>query len=140
MKHIYLILAVTLSAVPVFADTVIAKRTIRAQEVITADDLKLIAPQTPGMAEKLSQVAGSEARRIIYAGRPIALDDIGPPALVERNEVVPLVFRTKGLTISTDGRALARGGAGDRIRVLNLHSRNAVNGVIDENGTVWVAQ
>ena len=125
---------------PAAAETVIAKHTIRAQQIIAASDLVLANGVTPGAASKLDQVAGQEARRIIYAGRPVTLTDIGPPALVERNEIVSLAYRVSGLTIKTEGRALGRGGLGDRIRVINLDSRASVNGVIDQTGTVWVGQ
>lgn len=123
---------------PAFADTVITKRTIRAQEILSRSDLKLISETVPGMANSLESVAGLEARRIIYAGRPVAINDIGPPALVDRNQIVALAYRVNGLTIKTDGRALGRGGLGDHIRVINLESRTTVSGKIDNSGTVWV--
>lgn len=136
---IRLIICVLVFAVsPAAAETVIAKHTIRAQQIIAASDLAVAKGATPGTASTLEQVAGLEARRVIYAGRPVALSDVGPPALVERNEIVPLAYRVSGLTIKTEGRALGRGGLGDRIRVMNLDSRAPVNGVIDETGTVWV--
>ena len=50
----------------------------------------------------------------IYAGRPVRPGDLGPPALVERNQLVPLVYQPGGLAISTEGRALGRGGGGRR--------------------------
>jgi flagellar basal body P-ring formation protein FlgA len=42
------------------------------------------------------------------------------------------------LAITTEGRALARGGAGDVIRVLNLSSRNTVTGRVQPDGAVSV--
>ncbi|MEM9581649.1 MAG: flagellar basal body P-ring formation chaperone FlgA [Pseudomonadota bacterium] len=122
------------------AETIIASRTIRAQEIILSTDLKIIDDTIAGMASRKQDVAGMEARRIIYAGRPIPLGDIGPPALIDRNQVIPLAFRVNGLTIKTEGRALARGGFGDRIRVINLESRTTISGRIDETGTVWVGE
>jgi flagella basal body P-ring formation protein FlgA len=139
IARIFISLAI-LAATPLSADTVIAKHTIRAQQIIAASDLAVAKGVTPGAASALEQVAGLEARRVIYAGRPVALSDVGPPALVERNEIVPLAYRLSGLTIKTEGRALGRGGLGDRIRVMNLDSRAPVHGVIDETGTVWVGQ
>ena len=125
---------------PLWADTVVATRTIRAQQIVMADDLRLVAGETPGMAGEIAQIAGFEARRILYAGRPVSPRDVGPPALVERNQIVLLGFRVGGLKITTDGRAMARGGEGDRVRVINLSSRTTVSGTIDANGTVWVGQ
>ncbi len=140
MRYLNLIMLAWLIVGPAMAETVIAKHTIRAQQMISASDVSLATGYTPGAASSIEEVAGFEARRIIYAGRPIPLGDIGPPALVERNGIVSLAYRVSGLTITTEGRALARGGFGDRIRVINLDSRTAVTGVIDETGTVWVGR
>ncbi len=125
---------------PLWAETVVATRTIRAQQIVMADDLRVVAGVTPGMADEIGQIAGLEARRILYAGRPVSPQDVGPPALVERNQIVLLGFRVGGLTITTDGRAMSRGGMGERVRVINLESRTTVSGTIDANGTVWVGQ
>lgn len=133
-------LAVQFGAPFAYADTVIASRTIRANEIILSSDLKLIPEDIIGMATTLNDVAGLEARRILYAGRPIPLTNIGPAALVDRNQIVSLAFKVNGLTIKTDGRALGRGGYGDRIRVINLDSRTTVSGRVDETGTIWVGE
>lgn len=127
-------------AAPAISETVIAKRTIRAQEILSQADLRVIAETVPGMANNVEAIAGLEARRIIYAGRPISMNDVGPPALVDRNQVVLLAYRTGGLVIKTDGRALGRGGMGDRVRVINLESRTTVSGRIGQNGIVWVGE
>jgi flagella basal body P-ring formation protein FlgA len=79
---------------------------------------------------------GQEAQVTLYAGRPIRAEDIGPPAIIERNQIVPLAYGSGGLSILTEGRAMARGGAGDVIRVMNLESRTTVTGQIQPDGTV----
>jgi flagellar basal body P-ring formation protein FlgA len=75
----------------------------------------------------------------LYAGRPIPLSALGPPALVERNQVVTLVFQRGGLEIRAEGRALGRGGEGDTIRIMNLASRNTVTGWVTGDGLIHVA-
>ncbi|MEM9126779.1 MAG: flagella basal body P-ring formation protein FlgA, partial [Pseudomonadota bacterium] len=42
------------------------------------------------------------------------------------------------LSITTEGRALGRGAAGDRIRVMNLSSRTTVTGLIRPDGQIEV--
>ena len=85
-----------------------ATRTIRAQSVILPGDLTMADGDISGAADELSQVVGQEARIAIYAGRPVRLKDVGPPAVIERNEVVPLVFQKNGLQITAEGRSLSR--------------------------------
>ena len=41
--------------------------------------------------------------------------------------------------IATEGRALDRAGVGERLRVMNLGSRNTVTGTVAEDGAVLVA-
>lgn len=122
----------------VLADSVIALRTVRAQSVLAPDDMALVDQAIPGALTDPVAAAGQEARVTLYAGRPIRADDIGPPALVDRNQIVPLAYAAGGLTILTEGRALARGGAGDVIRVMNLASRTTVSGRVDASGQVRV--
>ena len=77
-----------------------------------------------------AQAIGQEARVTLYAGRPIPLSGLAPPALVERNQLVTLIFRRGGLDIRADGRALGRGAAGDEIRIMNLGSRSTIFGTV----------
>ncbi|MEP5759274.1 MAG: flagellar basal body P-ring formation chaperone FlgA [Litoreibacter sp.] len=125
---------------PVLGDVVMPVHTIRANAVILIDDLKIKDVDMPGVITKPETIAGLEAKRNLYAGRPIRLTDVGPPAIVERNQVVTLKFQIGGLLIATEGRALDRAGIGDTLRVLNLSSRATVTGRIDENGIVIVSQ
>lgn len=122
------------------ADMLTPVRTIRANSLITAEDVKLVGTDLPNVLVDLVDVVGKEARRNLYAGRPIRSSDVGRPALVERNDVVPLIFISGGLAITTEGRALGRGGVGDALRVMNLSSRNTVVGLVNEAGAVRVGQ
>ena len=58
--------------------------------------------------------------------------------MVERNDIVTLVYARHGLQISAEGRALSRGGVGDNVRVMNLSSRTTITGLVQENGMIEV--
>ena len=58
--------------------------------------------------------------------------------MCKRDRIIPLAYAAAGLTLLTEGRALARGGVGDVIEVMNLSSRNKVLGVIGPDGVVRV--
>lgn len=121
------------------AEIVVPGRNIPARSLIAAGDLVLRADDVPGALADPAAVAGMEARVTLYANRPIRPGDIGPPAVVERNQTVTLVFRRGILSITTEGRALDRAGPGDLIRVMNLASRNTVPARIDSSGNAHVA-
>jgi flagellar basal body P-ring formation protein FlgA len=135
MLRLILILAL---AVPAAAESVVATRTIRAKSLIAPGDLTLVSAELPGAISDLNAAVGLEARVSIYAGKPVRQGDLGPPTLIERNQLVTLVYVAGGLAISTEGRALGRGSEGDEIRVMNLGSRNTVSGRIGPNGAVYV--
>ena len=133
-----LALIVLLMPLPALAETVLATRTIRAQAILGPGDVTLVAHEVPGTYVAIDETIGLEARVVLYAGRPIRIEDLGPPAIIERNQIVTLLYRTGGLAIAAEGRALARGGLGDRLRVMNLASRQTVSGLVRADGTVSV--
>lgn len=137
---IRLLAFLALGAMPAMADTVVPTRTIRAHSVISDGDVTLSASQAENGYARLADVVGQEARVVLYPGRAIRIDDIGPPAIVSRNQVVQIEFSGRGLLISTEGRALERGAAGDRVRIMNLSSRATLFGQVQPDGTIQVKQ
>ncbi|AMY68045.1 flagellar basal body P-ring formation chaperone FlgA [Frigidibacter mobilis] len=138
-REIWLLMLVLLMlATGARAEMLVAARTIRAQGVIGPADLALAEGTMPNAFSDPADVLGQEARGAIYAGRPILAGDIGPPALVERNQTVTLVYRSGPLTILAEGRALGRGGSGDSLRAMNTASRTTITGRIAADGTVHV--
>jgi len=139
MRQLCLVLPL-LAATPATADTVFAAQTLRAQTILTAQDLFVKDVDISGAASDPAQLIGKETRVALYAGRPVRTGDVGPPALVDRNQLVPLYYRSSGLSITTEGRALQRAGAGEYIRVMNLASRSTVTGLVMPDGRVMVAR
>lgn len=122
------------------AGAVVPVRAIRGQSVISASDVTLSDEQVPGAIAALDAVIGREARVTLYPGRPILRDQVGAPALVERNALVRMVYDEGGLSITVDGRVLDRGGVGEIVRVMNLASRQIVSGMVTATGTVEVGE
>jgi flagella basal body P-ring formation protein FlgA len=84
---------------------------------------------TPGALRGPAEALGLEARVNLYPGRPIRGGDLGPPAVIGRNEIVTLHYARGALSIVTEGRALDRAAEGERLRILNLSSRSTVTAV-----------
>jgi flagella basal body P-ring formation protein FlgA len=120
------------------SETVVATQTIRPQQVVTADAVRLDPADISGAYSSLADVIGQEARMAIYPGRAVMRGALGNPALVDRNQAVELVFSRGGLRIRAEGRALGRGAAGERIRVMNVDSKTILFGTIAGDGTVLV--
>lgn len=136
------LLALTVSAArgDVVGQTVVAARGVRAHAVLVAEDLAL-SPTSPsveavgGLADPAAAI-GRETAVTLFPGQPVLARNLVAPALVERNAPVLLLIRRGALTITAEGRALARGGVGDRVRALNTRSRTTVTGVVGADGTI----
>lgn len=135
---IRLALLLILSTPSVWADTYVAARTIRPQQVISPGDLAATDAATPGAESELSQIVGKEARVAIFAGRPIFTADLTDPAMIERNQIVLLTYDRGAVQISAEGRALDRAAAGDLVRVMNLASRNTITARVMPDGSLYV--
>ena len=120
------------------ADSLIAARTMPAGTVITAGDVMLVDAEIPEALTSVETALGQEVRIALYAGRPVRDQDLGSPTLIERNALVTLVFRSGGLTIRAEGRALDRASEGDMVRAMNLASKTTVNGQVAADGTIIV--
>ncbi len=129
-----------LAAMPASAETVVAARTIPAHTIIAPEDLAVKAATVPGAATLPDELIGMETRIALYAGRPVSPADVGFPSVVDRNQIVPLIYERDGLKISTDGRSLDRAGPGDVIRVMNIASRKTVTARIGIDGAAYVGQ
>jgi len=138
MKPCVALLGLLLTASAALADIVVPTRTIRAEEMLVPQDFEVRQGTLRGVVDDVGMLEGMQARVALYPGRPIRLQDVGPPALVDRNEIVILVFEAGGLEIRADGRALSRGAFGDRVRVMNLASRSTLFGTVASDGTVHV--
>jgi flagella basal body P-ring formation protein FlgA len=135
MRFILLFLALPW---PAYADALVATRLIRPTEVVQMGDVAVQRGTIAGVASDPDQVIGLEARVAIYPGRPVRLADLGPAAVVERNEAVVMVYRQGGLTILSEGRALGRAALGESVTVMNIASRQSVQGRVTSFGQVEV--
>ncbi|RBI84627.1 flagella basal body P-ring formation protein FlgA [Rhodosalinus halophilus] len=133
-----LVALAALAAAPAAAETLVATRLIRAQEVIGPGDVTLSSGEVPGALTDPAAAVGREARVALYPGRPVMRGQTAPPALVERNQIVTVVYAQGGLRLTAEARALGRAAAGERVRVMNLSSRLSVTGTVAEDGSVRV--
>lgn len=120
------------------AETLVATRVVRPNTLISEGDFAVAEIGVSGALASGAKIVGLEARVTLYPGRPIMPEHVGPAAIVERNQPIKLIFRQGSLTMSTDARALSRGGVGDVIRAMNLASRTMVSGRILPDGSVEV--
>ncbi len=135
-----LALAIACLAPGLRAQHLVATRPIPANTILSPGDLVQREATVPGALAALEEAVGQETRVSLYPGQPVHGADVGPPALVERNQIVTLRFARGPLRIETEGRALGRAAAGERVRVMNLASRATVCGTVQGPGLVGVGR
>jgi len=136
MKWLSLILVLTAGMAS--SQTVVAVSAIRSQTIITAELVALLPDASSGPFSRISDVIGQEARVNIYPGRPIMPEELGRPAILERNQQVVMIYARGLLSITSEGRVLDRAGIGERVRVMNLASKSVVFGTVTADGKVKV--
>ena len=57
---------------------------------------------------------------------------------MKRNQLVTLKYLKGPLEISLTGRALGEAGENEAVTVLNLESRQVVEGIVQAGGWIWV--
>ncbi|SHF32883.1 flagella basal body P-ring formation protein FlgA [Litoreibacter ascidiaceicola] len=140
VQLLFILILCSVTANAATAQAVVPTHTLQPGDIVSIEDVQITEASVRDGFSELVQVLGFEVRRVLYRGRPMRPGDVGVPALVERNELVTLVYRIGGLSIETEGRSLGRGAIGDKLNVLNLSSRNTVSGHVNELGAVIVGR
>ena len=112
-----------------------ANEVLRAGSVITQENA---SPADDVWQDQHAELLGREVSRTIYAGQPIAAKDTRAPRLVKRNQLVTLKYVKGPLEITLTGRALGEAGVNESVPVLNLESRQTVEGIVQAGGWIWV--
>lgn len=137
MKALVVMLA--LLPPPAIADSVVATRMLRAGTILQPGDVRLAQGQDGGFSDP-SQAIGLETLVMISDGRPLRPEHLTTPTLVNRNQMVTIIYDKGPLRIEAAGRAITAGGAGQAVRVMNTSSRVTVTGRVSSDGHVIVAQ
>ncbi len=126
------------TAVPSAAQSVQSARPVKINTIVTADDLVIAPGSVSGAFERVEDAVGLETRKTLYPGRPVMIGDLGPITVIERNQLVQLLFEHGALKITADGRSLGRAALGQRVQVMNSDSRLIVTGVVTSPTSVEV--
>ena len=115
-------------------DVPVLTRRVLAGEVIRERDVKRISMRSDRLQRDTIQdpgaLIGKSPRRGLRAGVPVRVSDVRLPVLVPRRSLVTITYRVRSMTLTTQGRALEDGGAGDTVRVANTQSNTVVQAVV----------
>lgn len=115
------------------ANSLVAAEVIKAGDPVTVANAGLQDGDGPGAYDPF---IGREVKRTVYPGQAITLDNTRPQRLVTRNQIVTIKYVQGPLEISTTGRAMGEAALNEPVTVLNLQSRQLVQGIVQADG--WV--
>ncbi|MXN63719.1 flagellar basal body P-ring formation protein FlgA [Stappia sp. GBMRC 2046] len=93
---------------------------------------------TERMITDLEEAVGLAAKRGLRPAAPLQTADLQPPVLVGRGDKVTLIYKVPGMTLTAQGQAIAQGGKGDIVDIINLQSRRTVSATVVSRGRVVV--
>jgi len=123
-----LIAASILANTAAVAEELVVSRNIPAGSIITATDI--VTPDDRFALRRAVDIIGMETTRSLYKGQKINENELRTPTLISRNAIVQMEYIKGPMTISAEGRALDKGGLGDRVRVMNLVSKRIVTVIV----------
>lgn len=128
--------------VKVVGQYVVARESLRAQQVISAADLDVregdLGSLPADVATDPDALVGFRAAAGIAAGAPLRAALLRPPVVVQQGQPTRLVMTGPGFTVQSEGQALANAGRGDRVRV-KTRSGQVVSGIAQDGQQVLVA-
>ncbi len=79
-----------------------------------------------GYIENEGKIVGMEARRHIAARTPLTANQVQRPQLVKKGSLVNISLVNAYMRLTTKGRSLENGGAGDTIRIKNIKTKKII--------------
>ena len=117
-------------------------RPVARGEVIEASDIDwLDIPDGRLRSDHVTSqdaVVGMAARRSLRPGAALREFDLEAPAVIQRGEIVSLIFQSGALTLAARARAMEDAAQGDLIRFVNLQSNRTVEAVAEAPGRARV--
>lgn len=120
----------------------VATRALAAGAIINPSDLAIERrPKSQIGADAImaaDDAIGQAVRAPVRAGQPLRRAELTTPQLVHRDDEVTLVYEVPGIMLTTRGKALEAGGAGDTVGVLNVETKRTIQGTVSGPNRITV--
>ncbi len=130
------------AGVKVFGSIVVTRRALPRGVTLHEDDLVVtdveLSTLTAGYIEHVPSAIGKQLKTALGKGATLTPRILEQPRLVRRGERVVISAQGDGMDIRMEGKALADGLQGERIRVQNLGSRRIIEATVTSAGVVQV--
>ena len=118
------------------------RRTMARGEIVDINDIEFLSvPVRFSQAQgdlQLPDLLGKSLTRSVRGGSLIRRSDLSEPVLIERNDLVTILYHHGHLKLTVKGQALNSATENQVISVLNLMSKKTVQGIATSPGTVKI--
>ncbi|SDF34283.1 flagellar basal body P-ring formation chaperone FlgA [Limimaricola pyoseonensis] len=117
-------------------------RRLMPGEIVAAEDLvELRLPQARIGAYAVTEpenIVGMQVRRMLPEGRPVMVQSVMQPLVIDRGDQVTIRFSDGPLRLTAPGRALSDAHRGQELRIVNTASNTTLTGIAAAEGIVEV--
>ena len=128
--------------VSLFKKVLVASKPLPRNTLISDNDLKYVrldlARLPHGYLDDIQQSIGKKLKRQLSIGTPLTPKMLEEPRLISKGQRVTILAQSNSMQVRTQGKALNHGVLGARIGVMNVKSRQKLEGVVLASGEVRV--
>ncbi|WPY94903.1 flagellar basal body P-ring formation chaperone FlgA [Limimaricola variabilis] len=122
----------------------VPNRRLMPGDIVSASDLtELRLPQArlgPYAVIDPEAVIGMQVRRMLPEGRPVMVQSVMQPLVIERGDEVAISFTDGALRLKAPGRALSDAHRGQEVRIVNTSSNTTLTGIAAAEGLVEITR
>lgn len=128
--------------ISIYSKVLVATRTLQKNEVLTPDDIKLAEHDLSSLAygyfEDISAGVGLKIKKRALAGDVLTPSMLKKPMIIKRGQKISIVAESGSMEVRMMGEALNNGAVGDRIKVMNVKSRQKLDAIVLSSAEVKV--
>jgi len=128
--------------VAIYKNVIVTAEPLPRGTILTDSDLKYlkydVSKLPVGYIEDAEYGVGMELKRRLSGGVPLTTTMMRKPKIVKRGQQVSIIAKAGNIEVRMQGKALAHGAVGERIKVLNLKSKKKLEGTVTPSGDIKV--
>ena len=129
-------------SVKVFRNVVVLNKPLARGTIITEADLSIeqrnISAFSTDFFSDIDSLIGMELQRPIQIGQAISSLYVKKPIAVRRGNLVTLVAKNAIVEVRMEGKAMADGAVGHKVKVRNMRSKRIIEGIVKSSTIIEV--
>ncbi len=112
----------------------VLKTPLRPGDVIAKSDIDFIDVRSTDISAAMivdtGHLVGQTPKRGLSAFKPLTASDVTAPMVIKKGDLVTMTLKSDILMLTTQGRAMEDGAAGDVVKVMNTASKQTLDAVV----------